>query len=181
MENEYSNGKTSPNAGSSKEGDSLKLSIYNRGDHAENKKSFSSSSASNVETSGSRRQSTRSIKPPKAFSPPLEHLKGSSKIKKGTNPNNGSKKPTTNAVPHNPSGNGNENRGRFALILYDLVEDTHKLNPSMISWSVDGKSFIMHPDHEDLEARIEEYYSRKFAMKKCTSIVSLSFELTINR
>jgi HSF-type DNA-binding len=118
-------------------------------------------STSNAKDKGPRRQSTRSVKAPKPFSPPMGGIKGVSATAKKALASS-SKKGSSSTVSLN-----NVDRGRFMPILYDLIEETHNEDQDIISWSRDGKSFVINHEHDDLEAKIEEYFSRKFVVSLC--------------
>lgn len=97
-------------------------------------------------TTGARRHSTRSVKAPTPFSPPMGGNKGVS---------------TTAKRAIGGSASGVESKGRFVPTLYDMVEETHDTQPDIISWSRDGKSFTINQNHPELEDIILEYFSRK--------------------
>ncbi|KAG7344215.1 HSF-type DNA-binding protein [Nitzschia inconspicua] len=103
---------------------------------------------------GPRRQSTRSVKAPKPFSPPMGGIKGVSATARKALATSGGKKASSSTVSLNSPGHG-----RFMPILYDMIEETHHENQNIISWSRDGKSFSIFSDHRALEETISKYFS----------------------
>jgi hypothetical protein len=120
----------------------------------DDKKPPSSSASKN---DGPRRHSTRSIKAPKPFSPPMGGIKGVSATAKKALVSKKKKGSSSNISLNNP-----DHQRRFIPILYDLIEETHNENQNIISWSRDGKSFSVNPEHDELEETIEGYFSRKY-------------------
>lgn len=115
---------------------------------ANNNKQAPAAEAKKAPSTGPRRHSTRSVKAPTPFSPPMGGNKGVSTTAK-------------RAIGGSASGLSDNHKGRFVPILYDMVEETHEVGQDMISWSRDGKSFTIDPNHPDLESTIEKYFSRK--------------------
>jgi hypothetical protein len=137
-------------------GDDAKTSAGN-GSHtsvSETAEDKNPSSASTSKNGGPRRQSTRSIKAPKPFSPPMGGIKGvSATAKKALAITSSNKKGS--------SLNNPDHQRRFIPILYGLIEETHNENQDIISWSRDGKSFVINQEHDELEETILRYFSRK--------------------
>jgi hypothetical protein len=69
-----------------------------------------------------------------------------------------------------------DHKGRFVPILYDMVEETHEEQQDMISWSRDGKSFTIDPNHPGLETTIEGYFSRKKRIQNVTPSSKTNFQ-----
>jgi hypothetical protein len=80
------------------------------------------------------RQSSRSIKAPKPFSPNLI----SSSVTKA---------------------NASDN---FICGLYDMIDEFDKSAPSLMRWSTDGAAFVVNPDHPELESVLEHYLGRTY-------------------
>jgi hypothetical protein len=141
-----------------------KMSVHNGAKPAEDaSETAEAKNSSSASSKRRRRQSTRSVKAPTPFSPPMGGIKGISATAKKAlaSSSSGNKKASTSSVT-----SGSPIRRQFVPILYDLIEDTHNENPNIISWSRDGKSFTIHADHKDLDETIRQYFSRKFPVVK---------------
>lgn len=135
-------------------------------------KSPPTDTTSTSKNKGPCRQSTRSVKATKPFSPPMGGIKGvSSTAKKALARNKGSLS--------NVSLNDPEHQRRFMPLLYDLIEETHNENQDIISWSRDGKSFVMNTDHEDLEQTIERFFGRKFVCFSFSTVEKIDCSLNV--
>lgn len=51
----------------------------------------------------------------------------------------------------------------FATILYNLVSEVSRVQPDVVKWSDDGKSFHVNAQSPELNAILDAYFKRKIS------------------